>query len=351
MAAIIKRNGKYLVRVRVQGFPPLSKTFIERRSAQVWAVQTEDDIRRGVFEFGKADIPTLGQALKKYRTKITPKKRGAKKEAYLIALLSGLDIAKKRMDQIQAVELARLRNDWLKALAPATVHRRMSVLAHVYTVAIKEWGHSLANPFALVTKPKVSNQRSRTVDWDELQFILIHSPNSTLPRIAQAAWYSGARLGELAALQWPNVNLQAGTALLEETKNGDAREIPLPPAAVALLETIKPETEPGERLTGSVFNTSSPSMSKAWAVAVKKARKAYEAQCAKRGVEARPGWLEDVTFHDLRHAAISRLASLGLSTLELQAISGHKTVQMLSRYSHIKAGALASKLARLEATA
>jgi integrase len=62
-------------------------------------------------------------------------------------------------------------------------------------------------------------------------------------------------------------------------------------------------------------------------------------------------WLVGARFHDLRHSAITRLAEHGLSTLELASISGHKSLQMLARYTHIKAEGLAQKLARLEAAA
>ncbi|EAW8023129.1 site-specific integrase, partial [Salmonella enterica] len=44
-----------------------------------------------------------------------------------------------------------------------------------------------------------------------------------------------------------------------------------------------------------------------------------------------------VCFHSLRHSAITRAAEKGLSTVQLMAVSGHKTITMLSRYSHIKA--------------
>jgi integrase len=50
-------------------------------------------------------------------------------------------------------------------------------------------------------------------------------------------------------------------------------------------------------------------------------------------------------FHDLRHEAISRLAERGsLSMLELAAVSGHKTMQMLKRYTHLRAEDIAKKM-------
>lgn len=57
--------------------------------------------------------------------------------------------------------------------------------------------------------------------------------------------------------------------------------------------------------------------------------------------------IKDFTFHDLRHDALTRLAKLGFSVLELRAISGHTTANMLQRYVSIDARDLANRLAKV----
>jgi hypothetical protein len=47
--------------------------------------------------------------------------------------------------------------------------------------------------------------------------------------------------------------------------------------------------------------------------------------------------MADLHFHDLRHEAISRLVEAGLSDQQAAAISGHKSMQMLKRYTHLRA--------------
>ena len=47
--------------------------------------------------------------------------------------------------------------------------------------------------------------------------------------------------------------------------------------------------------------------------------------------------IENLRFHDLRHEAVSRLFELGLNPVEVATISGHKTLQMLERYTHLRA--------------
>jgi len=52
----------------------------------------------------------------------------------------------------------------------------------------------------------------------------------------------------------------------------------------------------------------------------------------------------DFHFHDLRHEATSRLFEKGLNPMEVASITGHKTLQMLKRYTHLNASDLAKKL-------
>jgi len=54
-------------------------------------------------------------------------------------------------------------------------------------------------------------------------------------------------------------------------------------------------------------------------------------------------------FHDLRHEAASRLVGLGLSTIEVSAVTGHKSMQMLKRYTQLRATDLATRIAALTA--
>lgn len=54
--------------------------------------------------------------------------------------------------------------------------------------------------------------------------------------------------------------------------------------------------------------------------------------------------LKDFHFHDLRHEAVSRFVEAGLSDQEVAAISGHRSMQMLKRYTHLRAEDLVTKL-------
>lgn len=66
------------------------------------------------------------------------------------------------MPAIRSSDIAKLRDQWLKSVKPATVLRRFQVLSHVFNIARKEWGmESLSNPLELVRKPQPNNARTR----------------------------------------------------------------------------------------------------------------------------------------------------------------------------------------------
>lgn len=54
--------------------------------------------------------------------------------------------------------------------------------------------------------------------------------------------------------------------------------------------------------------------------------------------------IEGLLFHDLRHEATSRFFERGLDMMEVATITGHKTLHMLKRYTHLRAEDLAKKL-------
>jgi integrase len=55
-------------------------------------------------------------------------------------------------------------------------------------------------------------------------------------------------------------------------------------------------------------------------------------------------FLRELRFHDLRHEAVTRLFEKGLNAFEVGMVSGHKTLSMLQRYTHLRSEELVAKL-------
>lgn len=129
------------------------------------------------------------------------------------------------------------------------------------------------------------------------------------------------RQGEILGLRWENINLMTRVLHLPETKNGTSRDIPLSQKAKETLLKM------GVKNSGKVFTYTSPGLKTTWRTMLIKLK------------------IEDLKFHDLRHEAISRLFEKStLDMMEISAISGHKSVAMLKRYTHLKAQKLVKKL-------
>jgi len=260
----------------------------------------------------------------------------------VIGIWTRTPLASRPLDSITVRGLAGLRDAWLdEGKAPATVRNRFALLSHLFETARKDWYFAIPNPVKDLRLPTVRNQRKRTVSDHELEEVLAATGSQALQHLARLAIATAARLGELVAAEWKHVNLKTKTLHLPLTKNGDARTVPLSPAAVQVLDAM-----PRRLDGGRIFNITTSGVSQAWMRAVQRARERYVQVCDERGEE--PGeYLLDLHFHDLRHTAITRLAEAGFQTLELAAVSGHKSLSMLHRYTHISPTHLAQKMAAI----
>ena len=54
--------------------------------------------------------------------------------------------------------------------------------------------------------------------------------------------------------------------------------------------------------------------------------------------------IKDFHWHDLRHEAVSRLFERGMNVMEVSAVSGHKSLSQLKRYTHLKPADLLLKM-------
>lgn len=330
------------MRVRRSGTVAV-RTFATEREAAAWAANTEIEVERGTYHATEVRRVKLRELAERYVQEVTPTKRGAAQEAarFRTMLAQGSPASKLlncNVADIQPQMVAAWRDARLKRVKPATVLREWAMLAHVVTVARLDWGYAnLPDPFASVRKPRVSDARDRRIEAGELDVICAATRSAELATFVRLAVETAARRGELLALEWRDVSLQVATATLRTTKNGEARTIPLSPAAVALLGSL-PRPIGG----GRIFSLRPDSVTQAFSRAVKRARAEYVRHGGKD-----PQWLVGIRLHDARHEACSRLAESGFSTLEVAAVSGHKTLQLLKRYTHLRPEALAQKLAAL----
>jgi len=352
MASITERKGRFLVRVRRDGYKPVFKTFTSRKDAAAWARRVEADMESGRWQDEVNEVPTLAVAVKLYREGPAKKLKGADTYSYWFNELEASEIGAKRVGDITPVDLSRWRDALeVAGLKPGTVVRKLGLLSGLLTWCQKERGWLVSNPMRSVSKPRVNDSRSRTYSEVEVTYLesaAMTSKATWLPAAITLLMNSAMRRGEVFGLRRKDIDFAASVAFLADTKNGLSRQVPLCPkslAALRLLIDAAPQTS-----DALLIPLGAPgAISLAFRRTLARARRSYEHDCAAKGVQAEIGVLQACRLHDLRHQAISQWAATGMAVTELAAVSGHKTLAALTTYVNLSASALAAKMARVTA--
>jgi integrase len=154
------------------------------------------------------------------------------------------------------------------------------------------------------------------------------SRNPSLVDLVELALFTGMRQGELLNLTWADVDRARGGILLEKTKSGRRREVPLGERAYAVLERRSVSGTPVRLVFGS----------RSW-------------DCFRKGWEAAVGAATldaPLRFHDLRHTLASWAVQRGVTLPELKDLLGHSTLTMVLRYAHLAPENLRAAVARLD---
>ncbi len=205
-----------------------------------------------------------------------------------------------------------------KGNKPATVNRLVATLKHMFTKAV-EWEMVEEQTLKRIRKVKLleeNNRRLRYLSKEECQS-LIKSCDNHLRPIVITALNTGMRKGEILSLKWDNVDLSHGFILLDITKNGERREIPI-------NETLKASLQGLMRRLDTPYLFYDPATGKAY-------------QDIKRSFKTalRKAKIRDFRFHDLRHCFASHLVMAGVDLTTIKELLGHKHITMTLRYAHL----------------
>ena len=330
MATVVKRGDRqWQARVRRRG-QSATETFETKTRAEAWARQVEAEIDAGRFHPGRieAERITLHQALERYLVERVPLKTGIKQNTGIVRLWQRSKLAPRPLGAIRGSDIAEHRDEMLKSAAAQTVVHRLNLLSNLFNVAASDWGmESLINPVGRVRKPSLPSGRDRRLISDEEDRLIVAcdaSLSGWLGPMVRLALATAMRQGEMVDLAWPDIDFDRRTAILRETKNGTTRSVPLSTAALSVLRSLAADRQG----TDKVF-----------AIEVGRAvTHAFTKACKKAGID-------NLHFHDLRHEATSRLFErTNLRDIEIASITGHKTMEMLKRYAHLRASDLAERL-------
>ncbi len=327
----IHKNGtvSYRARVRIKGHPVLSQSFASKTLAMKWKRDTESEVEKGKYEYAKLGSKnTLAELIDRYIDKILPSKPKNARNVRQHLLWWKQELGHCLLSDIKPSMIAQKRDELLsgttckdKLRSSTTVVRYLASLSHAFAIAVKDWEWIQENPVMKISKPKISNGRTRFLNDDEKERLLQacqESESKGLYPIVILALSTGMRRGEIMNLKWGEVDLDRGSILLQTTKNGERRFIPLVGKALDLLRSKYANQAVNSLVFPAPHSPSKPiDIRSGWETSLRKAD------------------IFNFRFHDLRHTAASYLAMNQASLLEIGTLLGHKTIQMTKRYAHL----------------
>lgn len=334
MKGIDKRTHKngtvsYRARVRIKGHPVLIQSFASKTLAMKWKRDTESAVEQGKYAYDKPSSKnTLAELIDRYIERVLPSKPKNARNVRQHLLWWKQELGSYHLSDIKPNLITQKRDDLLSNLtckgssrSPTTVVRYLASLSHAFSIAMRDWEWVQENPVMKISKPKVSNERTRFLSDDERARLLKacqESESKGLYPVVILALSTGMRRGEILTLKWGDIDLDRGAILLQTTKNGERRFVPLVGIVLDLLKSRHVNQS-----TNSLIFPSPHSPLKPIDI-----RSAWETALQKTGIS-------NFRFHDLRHTAASYLAMNQASLLEIGTLLGHKTIQMTKRYAHL----------------
>jgi len=211
-----------------------------------------------------------------------------------------------------------------------TINKELGALRRMFNLA-KEWNKILDNPLKGMKLLKVQNRQPRVLKNSE--FINIYNVASEhFKPILLCAYFTGMRRGEIRNLKWSNVDLEDGYITIVETKNNEDRKIPINKSLLGVLKRLKEDNNSKYvflKPSGEPYSNRS-TWKKAWDTCLKKSGVAH------------------CRFHDLRHTFVSNLIVIEKEDYAtVMALTGHKDISMLQRYSHTQEEAKITAIKKL----
>lgn len=335
MASIQKRKNKngtshWRAVVRIKGYPTVCNHFDRKQEAEDWAADVEREIKQGKFNFDQHKKQhTFSQLFERYISDGCMEHIRSAED-----MTHHLDYWKTRLGNYDLVfltseflgkeqqVLANTPTTKNKKRSSATINRYFSSLSTLLSHAVRlRWIEE--NPCFRLTKLKENPGRDRVLTDEEIGRLLAECRQSKSPYLycfVLMSLTTGARQGEILDLEWRHVDLENKLAHLKETKNGYPRSISLADAVVAELFQLYQKRNPAKPLVfASKRAFGKIDLKKAWQEALKRAN------------------IANCRVHDMRHTFCTLAARQGASNLELATATGHRTLSMLQRYTHLDA--------------
>ena len=255
-------------------------------------------------------------------------------------------LGKKKLKTLSAADVQRFYRAKLDSgLSSATVHK-LHVLLHKALKQAERWGLVSRNVADDVDPPKVHKEEVRPLTNEQARKLLNMVQGDRLEALYVVAVQSGLRQGELLALRWEDVDLEARTVQVRRTITRYGGKHTIGPAKTAKgSRTVK--------LTRDATEALQEHLERQLAEIDKVGDKWQEnglVFCTGKGTLINPtnlrrrslapllqrAGLPAMTFHQLRHTAATILLLKNVNPKVVSEMLGHATIAItLDTYSHV----------------
>lgn len=320
----LKNGGtRYQAEIRLKNHPIITATFDRKTDAKNWIKKAEADIRCGRHQlYSQSRRYTFKEAVNRYIQEqcISQAKQGHLNwwlkqfgPFYLQDIRPSIITEKKQLLLTEINSKGKVRTN-------STCNRFLATLSHLLSICTKQWEWIQENPVKKISREKEPRERTRFLSPEERKCFLEacqHSDNPLLYTFVVLLLSTGCRYSEIKRLKWTDIDLFKGRIILNQTKNGDIRSVPLRGLGLELLQDLASECNS----IGYVFPSTNQSHPmdprKSIRTAIKRAH------------------LKNFRPHDCRHSFASELLAQGLSLGEIGHLLGHRSVSMTRRYAHL----------------
>ena len=285
-------------------------------------------------ELKKIENHTFKELTDKYMSWVNGRQKAAKIKGYITGqLLETFGNLPLRRFSTSLAE--QLQTDIInKGRKPATNNKTLNILKHMFSKAT-EWEMVESDVLKCIRKVKLlpdTGSRLRYLSVEECQ-ALVNACDNHLKPIVVTALNSGMRRGEILSLEWDNhIDLKHGFILLEITKNGERREIPINNTLKSTLQSLTRRIDIPYVFFDNVTGKRYLNVKTSFKTALRKAG------------------IRDFHFHDLRHTFASHLVMAGVDITTVSRLLGHKSLKMTLRYAHLAPAHMAKAVDILDCT-
>jgi len=326
MATIRKRGGLWHTQIRKKGFPHQTRTFQSKAAASSWARRTELSMEDGSWIDTRESrsvlidhmVDELVYSFERFGLEVSGPKRGQLNQ--IKQYFEGVSIHDMSLDDVLSFAAHRK-----KTVCASTLQTQMYYLKQVIENSrVKTDERVVDQAINELQKKKIimgSKRRDRRLAPGEYDALLDESGDHWIGTAIDIAVESAMRQSEIHRLKWSDIDEEAGVIhLLRKDKKAESgrseAKIPILKGVREALLRARNKTEQRDNL----FH-----VKKSESISDKFAR-----MTAKIGID-------DLRFHDLRHEAISRMFERGMAVEQVRVVSGHRTLDQLSRYINLRA--------------